>query len=215
MSLVSSFVRQREGLEKAVHAGEVLAEDVELDVDYGADRNILEVGVLVGIGDDAHGYIALAVLDIGFAHSETDTVDADRTLVHTEVAALYHLPVGVVLKTIVPTAVRLTHLYATCGLVHVPLHDMPVEALVEEHGTFDIDPVALFERTEVGTVEGLLHSRDGIEVALRPDHREAHSVVRNRLVDTQRLRIGITEREMLVGLLGLNPDDLRHGFYNT
>ena len=107
-------------LQKAVHAGEVLAEDVELDVDYGADRNILEVGVLVGIGDDAHGYIALSVFDIGFAHSETDTVDADRTLVHTEVATLYHLPVGVVLKTIVPTAVRLTHLYATCGLVHVP-----------------------------------------------------------------------------------------------
>ena len=97
----------------------------------------------------------------------------------------------------------------------MPLHDMPVQPLVEQHRTLHIHPIALFQCTEVGAVERLLHGSNGIEVALYLHHREAHTVVRNRLVNTKRLRIRITEREVLVGLLGLYLHDLSHGFYNS
>ena len=103
------------------------------------------------------------------------------------------------------------------SLVHMALHDMSVQAFAREHRTLQIDHVAHLQFAEVGAHERLLHGRDDILAAglVVGDDRQAHAVVRDGLVDGQRLGIGVAESEMFVALFLLNLDDWRHGFYYT
>ncbi len=202
-------------LAELLHAGDVLADDVELDIDDTALLDIFEVGFLVGVWDDADTDITFAVHDVGFADSEAYAVDANRALVHSEIAAAYHIQTAVVFEAIIPTAVGFLHIDTACGLIDMPLDDMPVETLVEEHRAFDIDPVSLSEQPEVTALERLLHSGYGIEVSLDLHHREADTVVGDRLVDRERFMEWIAQRKMLIALFLLHPDDLRHGFYDS
>ena len=99
----------------------VFAEYVELDIHHRTGLDILEIGVLLGVGDNTNGDIAFVAFDVGFADGEADAVDGDRTFVHAEIAALHHLAGAVVLEPVVPTAVCFMGVDTRCFLVNVAL----------------------------------------------------------------------------------------------
>ena len=167
----------------------------------------------MGIRDDAYADIPFAVHHIGFANGQTDAIDTHRTFVHAEIAAHSHLTGTLVLKAVVPTALCFFDFNATRCLIHMPLHDMSVKAFAKQHGALEVYPVAFFRFAEIGAVEGLLHSGHGIEVALHLHHSEAHTIVRDRLVNLQRLAVWVAQGEVLIGLFLLNLHDLSHCFY--
>ena len=68
------------------HAADVLADDVELQIDDGSGLDISEIGVLVGVGDDANRYIAFVALHIGLADREAHAVNGDGPFVHAVIA---------------------------------------------------------------------------------------------------------------------------------
>ena len=196
-------------------AGEIFANDIELDVDFGADLDEPEVRVLVGVRDNAHGYVPCIALDVGFADREADAVDGHRAFVHAEVPPTDHLRRRVVRKAEIPRAVCLAALDASGFLIDVPLYDVSVQGFVERHSSFEIDVVTDLERIEVGETKRFLHSGDGVGVTIRRNNRQTHAVVGDGLIDTERTLKRIAQGEMLIGLLLVNFDDLSHCFYDS
>ena len=92
---------------------------------------------------------------------------------------------------------------------------MSVQTSAHEHGALHIYPIALFETVEISQTQRLLHSGNGVKVALHLHDRQAHSVMRYRLVNRQRFAKWIAKGEMFIRLLGLNLYDLSHGFYDS
>ena len=95
------------------------------------------------------------------------------------------------------------------------LHDVPVQTTAHHHRPLYVHPIALFEQIKVRQPQTLLHCRHGIEIALDLHYRQTHAVVRDGLVNTQRLAKRIAKREMFIRLLGLYLNDLSHGFYDS
>ena len=58
-----------------------------------------------------------------------------------------HSLVVMVGKIVIGTAVGIGHGSALCGLVHVSLYDMPIEASVHEHRAFYVNMAANDEHT--------------------------------------------------------------------
>ena len=92
---------------------------------------------------------------------------------------------------------------------------MSVQPATHHHRALYVHPVAYLQQVQVRQAQRLLHGRDGIELALRAYYRQAHTVVSYRLIDTQWFAKGVAQREMLIGLFGLNLNDLSHGFYDS
>ena len=65
------------------------------------------------------------------------------------------------------------------------LHDMTVQSAVHQHRALYVHTVAHLQLAEVRAVEGLLHRRHGVAVAVDSHHREANAVVRHALVYLQ------------------------------
>ena len=174
------------GLEQAVHACQILAYDVELEVHHGAYLEVVEVGVLEGVGNDAY----LEGVFRGAAYGEGDAIDGDAALVHAEVAAAHHVLAALVLEGELPGALLVVDGNATGRLVDMPLHYVAVQAAVHEHGTLHIDLVAHGEQTYIGALQSLAHGGDGVGAVLKAHHGEADAVVRHALVNTQLLYEG-------------------------
>ena len=202
-------------IENCCIARHVFAEDVKLEVDDGADLDVFEVGILLGVGDDADGDVAFAALYIRFAGGEADAVDGDGAFVHAEISAGDHLFGGVVFKAVVPASIGFVGVNTNGFLIDVSLDDMSVETSSHEHGTLDVDIIADLEEIEIGETQGFLHRGDGIEVTFDLYDREADAVMGDRLIDSQRFAKGVAKREMFIRLLGLNLHDLSHSFYNS
>ena len=202
-------------IHECIVACKVFADDVKLEVDYRAYTDIFEVRVFVGVRNYADRHISFVALYVRFADSKTDAVDGDRTFVHAEVSACDHIWCSVVFEAVVPTAVGFACLDTYGCLVYVTLHDVSVEAVANLHGSFQVDIVADFEYAEVGAVERFLHGSDGIKVTFVTHDSQADAVVCDGLVDGCAIGKWVAEREVLVGLFGLNLDDLSHSFYDT
>ena len=129
--------------------------------------------------------------------------------------ALHHLFGRVVLEAIVPAAVGLMRIDTDCFLIHVSLYDVSIETTAHEHRALYVDPVADFEQVEVRQTQGLLHRRNGIQVALYANNRQTHAVMRDGLIDAERFAEGVAKREMFIGLLGLRPEPLFLRFLRT
>ena len=100
-------------------------------------------------------------------------------------------------------------------LIHVTLHDVSVQTTAHQHRAFYIDIIAHFQQVKVRQPQRLLHCGDRIEITLDLHHRQAHTVVRDGLIYTQRFPERVAKREVFIRLLGLNLYDLSHGFYNS
>ena len=124
-----------------LQTGDVLADNVEFNVDDRSDADVLEVGVLHSVGDDGH----LESITGGTADGEGDTIDGDAALVDRKVSVTGHLLVVIVLEGEVSGAVGIFHSGATGRLVDVPLDDVPVESSVHQHGALNVDLVANME----------------------------------------------------------------------
>lgn len=112
-----------------LEGGDVFAEDVEFEVDVGAEGDAAEVGVLHGIGDDGYAEGAGG----GVAHGEADAVDCDGAFFDGEVSAAAHFGGDVVGEAEVAGAVDVFDLVADGGAVHVALDDVAVQAAVHYH----------------------------------------------------------------------------------
>lgn len=194
-------------------AGEVLTDDVKLDIDLGAYIDELEVCILVGVGDDTNRHVARVTFDVRFAHGEAHAIDGDGSFVYAEVPSLDHLRCGVIGKAEVPTAVCLAALDACGFLIHVPLYDVTVQRLIECHRALQVDEVTYTEGVEVSKTKCLLHGGNGVGVFIRRYHRQTYAVMRYRLIDAHRVTIRVAQREVLIRLLLVDANDLSHFFY--
>ena len=124
-----------------IETGNVFAQDVKLQIDNGAHLNILEVGVLQGIGND--GYLECVIC--GIAYRERYAVDGDRTLVNGEIATKCHFLVLGILEGEVGRTIGIFFLDAGGCLVYVALNDVAVQSTIHNHRALDIDFVAHLE----------------------------------------------------------------------
>ena len=69
-------------LQKAVHTSQVLANDIKLYVHNRTGLDIVEVGILESIGNDAH----LEGILRGAAYRQTDTIHGYTTLIYSKIA---------------------------------------------------------------------------------------------------------------------------------
>ena len=180
-------------------AADVFADDVEFEVDGAAHLNLVEVGVLVGVGMMA----TWKLLSCEFAHGEAHPVDGDRTLLDGHVA-LWRPSWGRGRRRRCSSGCRRPGRFARSGrLVYVALHDVSVEAAVHEHAALEIHLVAYLQRPQVGAVESLLYGGHGVAVAVDVDHGEAHAVVGDALVYFQFVGKRTFKREMQIAVIAV------------
>ena len=100
----------------------ILADDVELQIHLGADFDLVEVRVVVGIRDDVH----LEGIVLGVADGEADTINGDTTLIDSHVALLRHFTVKNILETEGITTLLIYLRHTLSGLIDMTLHDVTV-----------------------------------------------------------------------------------------
>ena len=145
-TLCPDYAQRRCGLySKLLQTGNVLADDVELEVDNRSDADVLEVGMLHGVGDD--GYLKRVLR--GVADGQRYAVNSYAALIDREVAVASHLAVQLVLEGEVGTAVSILHGDTAGGLVNVALHDVAVQTAVHQHGALDIHFVTNLQQSQV------------------------------------------------------------------
>ena len=164
-----------------LQAGDIFAEDVELQVDNGAYTDVAEVGVLEGVGDDGH----LEGVARGIADGEGDAIDGDGALVDGEIAFLGHFAVFGIFEGEIGAAVGIGHGDTLSRLIHMTLDNVPVEPAVHQHRALYIHFVANLQQPEVRAVEGLLHGGDGISAILDGNDGEAHAIMGDALINLQ------------------------------
>jgi len=122
----------------SLQTGYVFADDVELEVDDRAHADVLEVGVLKGVGDDGH----LEGVACGVTDGERHAVDGDGALVDGEIAVASLVGIEVVGEGEIGGAVGVGHGGAAGCLVDVALYDVAVKTAVHQHGALYVDLVA-------------------------------------------------------------------------
>lgn len=136
----------------------VFADDVKLQVYLRAYFDIVEVGVVVGVGNDAD----LKTIVSGVANGKAHTIDGHATFVHAEIATLCHFAVGFVGKCEAVTAFFARFSYANRCLVYVSLYDVPIQTTVHHHGAFYVDLCANDPIAKVGAFERFAHGGDNV-----------------------------------------------------
>ena len=74
-------------LDELHHPTEVFADDVKFEINYATDFNVVEIGILVGVRNDAHFELIVR----GTAHRKAYAVDRNTSLVDSYVSATGHL----------------------------------------------------------------------------------------------------------------------------
>ena len=160
---------------------DVLAENVELDVDDRAHPDVAEIGVLHGVGDDGHLERVLG----GVADGQRHTVDGDGTFVNGEIPFTSHFAVLLVFEGEVGRAISVFFRYASSSFIDMSLYDMAVQPAVHQHRALNIDLVVYLEKSKVGAVKCFFHCSNGIGSVFYLDHSKAYTVVGDTLVDAQ------------------------------
>ena len=179
---------------KLHHAAEIFADDVELEVDYGIDADVVEIGIVEGVGNDAH----LELVVGGATYSEADTIDSDATLVDRDISPACHLRVSLIAEAEdIAALLVLDTDAASCG-VDMTLNDVAVEPSVHHHGTLHIHLVTHLEKPQITALESLAHSGYSVGIVNNAYNSEAHAVMRHALVYLQLPDKGASEGEMKV-----------------
>ena len=168
----------------------------------------MEVGILEGIGNDAH----LEGILRGAAYSQADTINGYTTLVDSKIAVRDHLAVTFVFKSELETTLLILYSQTSGSLVYMALHDMAVKASVHLHTTLYIYLVTYLQKTQIATLQGLAHSGNHIGIILDAYHRQADSVMSHTLVNTQLSSKGAAEGEMYIILVVLDINHTCHCF---
>ena len=130
---------------QAAEPRDILAKDVELDVDLRSYFYIPEVCMFKRIRYNGHGKRVIRRV----AHRQRNAVDSHAALVNREIPSARHLPVKSVLEREIRAAVSVLHVHALGGHVNMSLHDVAVEAAVHQHRTLNVHPVADLQEAEV------------------------------------------------------------------
>ena len=193
---------------KFVHSRNVFPDDVELDVDDGSLLDGVEVGVVVGVGDDAD----LEGVGCGTANGKADTIDSHATLIDSEIAVLDHLLRALVFEGVLMAALLVLDADANGSLVNMALYDVSVQSPVHHHRAFHIHLVANLGQPQIAPFQRLSHGCHGVSPCLETNDSQANAVVGNALVDAELFYEWARQSEMHVVLLVFNGDDTRHTF---
>ena len=198
-------------LQKAIHASQVLADDIEFQIHDSTWLDGMEIGVLEGVGNNAN----LKGILCGATHGKAHTVHGNASLVHRKIASSHHIRRSLVLERELETALLILHLGTYRRLIHMTLHDVPVKTTVHLHGTFHIHLISHAEQAEIGAFESFAHGRHRIAPVLYAHHREANSIVSHALVDGQLIHERTLQSEMNILLVLPYGNHLCGFFYNT
>ena len=194
-----------------VKSRDVFADDVKLDVHHGAFFDGMEVGVVVGVGNDAdlEGVFRWAT------NREAHAVDGHASLIHSEVSVLDHLFRTLVAEGVLMASLLVLDCDTNGGLVNVALYDVPVKTPIHHHRALNIHFVANLQEPKIASFQRLSHGCHGISVPLETHHGEANAVVSNALVDAQLADEGTCKRQMHVVLLVFDGNHSCHTFYDS
>jgi hypothetical protein len=188
---------------EVAHPGDVFSDDVEFQV-YGISRmDSLDVSMLKGIRND--GDIEFRLFDI--KDGKAGSVEANGAFFDDKVAEfLWEF------EAEFPAAVELLSFNAGGGGIDMALDDMTVEPAVHDHAAFEVYEVAELPGSEVGLLDSLFDG--GYAVAISSDllYGQAHTIVRNALVNFQLGGEGRLDPEYFVTAGGFDGSYRAEGF---
>ena len=150
------------------------AEYIEFQIDFSPCLYGVEIGVLIGKGDNV--YLERVVR--GVAYGKADTIYGNGAFVYAEIAFTGHFEVEGIAESVDIAALGVFDICAYGCLVDVSLDDVPVEACIDGKGTFQIHFVAYTEVSEICFLQGFAHGRGGVSVAIDGNYSKTHAVVR-------------------------------------
>jgi len=109
--------------------------------------------------------------------SEADTIEADGTFFHDEAGELVREP-----EAVFPATIFRGTGEAFAGGVYVSLYDVPVNAAIEEHGSFQVYLLTRGKQADIAFLEGFCDSYDLVEVVVNVGNGEANPIVGDALV---------------------------------
>ena len=183
--------------------GNVFANHIKLQIDLISGLELVEVGVFVGIRDNGHTATVFGYIK----NSQAGSVDTQRSFFDNEI-----LVFGRKLKVKQPTAALVFNANTFSNLVNMTLYQMPIEAIAEFHGAFQIDFSAYRPHAQCRFLKGLMHSGYRIDIVLDIHHGQTHPIVRQTLIDFELFCQGASNMEMEIVLFLFHLDKLAHRF---
>ena len=133
----------------------------------------MEIGMLISIRYDSH----LEGIIRRVTYCQTNTIYRYRPFVYSNISTFRHLFVKCIFEREIPTSIRILYIHASSGLVHMSLHDMPVQTAVHHHATFYIHLVTYLQQPEIGTFQSLFHGSHGIGIISKINYCQTHPIV--------------------------------------
>lgn len=183
-------------------------EYIEFQIDFSPCLYGVEIGMLVGKGDNV--YLERVVR--GITYCKADTVYGNGAFVYAKIAFTGHFAVEGIAEGVDVTALGVFNVCAYGCLVDVSLDDVPVEACIYSQGTFQIHFVAYTKVSEVCFLQGFAHGSGGVGVAVNGNDGKTHAVVCQTLCRFQLWGYGATEGEVDVFLVFFDGYDGSHSF---
>ncbi len=135
------------------HSGDVFANDIEFNVGAVARAKVLKIGVFPGIGDDGDAKQVVVRLHDG----QADTIDAHGSFIHQQV-----FQAGAIAKRIAPRAVLFFYRQALGHIIHMALHEMPVETPANGQAAFEVDERADLPVADSAAAQRFFNGRDAV-----------------------------------------------------
>jgi len=154
--------------------GDVFTDDIEFKIYGVSGQNGLNVGMFEGIRDDGH----VEFRSFGIEEGKTDAIEADGAFFDDQGAEFFGE-----FEAELPGAVCVVTVDADGGGIDVPLDDMPIEAAIHDHATFEIDEAAGLPVPEVCFFQGFIYGGNAVEVVADGFNGQAGAVVGYALVD--------------------------------
>ena len=148
--------------------------------------DVLEVGMLVGVGNDRDpkgGFLRVAY---GKAYS----IDSDRSLLDRDVPFVCEFRICLVFESIEPATICFFDRGTDSGHIYVSLDNVPIKSATEKHTSLEINKVTDCELAEVRAIQSLLNGCDCIGLFIVCYDSEAYSIVSNTLIDLEFARKG-------------------------
>lgn len=84
-------------------------------------------------------------------HSQTDTVYGYGAFIYSDIAALRHFLIKLILERKIITAFGILYANASCSLVYSVPNNMSIQTAVHHHAALHVHFIAYFQQAEIGT----------------------------------------------------------------
>ncbi len=154
----------------------VLAQNVEFQVNGITRLQGMKIGVLVGIGDNRDA----KRIRPGVEHRKTHAIDANGAFFDQNIAQ------GAIKREVKePTPLPFLDGSTYASLVHVPLHNVPVESAIGGHAPLQIHNATGYQLSQVGFQQGFFHRRYIVRINCKCRYGQANAIVAQALIHFQ------------------------------